>query len=75
MKPESDFDYIYPVSDCPNCGKQDVPFGTLYFQDEFGMPQAMIYCLSCHTKIEKMVLIKGYLSILEMEESGWNSEL
>ena len=74
MKSEPDLDYIYPLGDCSNCGKLNVPFGTLYYQDEFGMPETMLYCLNCHTKVEEIVP-KGYLSILELEEMGWNIEL
>lgn len=73
MKPEPDFDYIYPVADCPNCGKQDIPFGTLSFIED-GMPKTITYCLSCHTKVEGIVPT-GYMSMLELEEKGWDREL
>ena len=73
MRTEPDFDYIYPVTDCPNCGKQDVPFGTLPVIDN-GMLRTRIYCLNCHNFVEEIVP-KGYLSTLELEEGGWDIEL
>jgi len=73
MKPDPDFDYIYPVADCPNCGTTDIPFGTFSFIDD-GMLVRMMYCLNCHTKVSEVVP-KGYLSILELEEKGLDTEL
>lgn len=64
---------IYPVADCPNCGKQNIPFGTLSFIED-GMLRTTTYCLNCHNFVEK-ILPKGYLSTLELEEGGWDTEL
>ena len=73
MKPKPDLDYIYPVADCPNCRKQNVPFGNFSFIDD-GILKEMTYCLNCHTKIEE-IIPKGYLSTPELEEKGWDTEL
>jgi len=71
MKPEPDFEYTYPVADCPNC-KEELPFGTLSFIKD-GMLRTRNYCLNCHqvANIEP----KGYLSALELEEGEWDIEL
>ena len=73
MKPEPDLDYIYPVADCPNCDKRDMPFGTLSYIVN-GILKTMTYCLNCHNSVEEIVP-KGYLSMLELEDSEWNTEL
>jgi len=74
MKSEPDFDYIYPVIDCPICGKEDVPVGELGFIDD-GSLKMLRYCLNCHQPLNEMPTPKGYASILELEEEGWNTEL
>ena len=73
MKLELELDYIYPIIDCPICGKPDVPVGELSFIED-GMFKILKYCLNCH-QIVKEVIPKGYMSTLELEEEGWDIEL
>ena len=59
----------YPVVDCPLCNKKDVPVAFLYFEIK-----PIPYCLGCHCVIEKLEP-KGYVSLIDLEECEWNSEI
>lgn len=74
MKLGPDLEYIYPIIDCPICGKVGVPVGEFSFleNDSYKITK---YCLNCHQTINEMLTPKGYVSILELEEEGWDTEL
>lgn len=73
MRPESDLEYRYPVADCPLCGEKDVPFGVIYFVDG-GIRGTYQYCLSCN-HISGEIKVKGYVSYLDLEDLGWETNL
>ena len=73
LKPEPDFEYVYPIIDCPICGEINVPVSQLHLIND-GLPKTINYCLKCHQVIEELKP-KGYVSMLELEEIGWDSEL
>ena len=72
MKPEPDSEYYYPIADCTTCGAKDVPFNITWLPDSGGYRQ-LTYCLNCHQGDPKN--IKGYVSLIELEEMEWDSEL
>lgn len=70
MKPEGQ----YPVGDCFACGAKDIPFGVLLIKIEGGEYSALTYCLKCHQPV-KNLKAKGYVSLQDLEDAGWASEL
>ena len=74
LKDKPDFEYIYPIADCTECG-QERPFGILCgpIDDSLLCPY---YCLGCKT-IVPSPKAKGYVSLLELGESEeeWYLEL
>ena len=73
MKSEPDDEHIYPIADCTKCEAKEVPFSTVWLPYEDGYKK-ITYCLNCHDG-EEMENIKGYISLLELEEAEWVSEL
>lgn len=65
---EQDMEHCYPIIDCPECGAVDVPVGYL------NSIRAEPYTLCCHTILEN-IKPKGYVSLLDLEESYWNEQL
>jgi len=74
MKPEPDDEYIYPIADCTRCGAKEVPFNTVWWSSLDGELVKLTYCLNCQQG-EEMVNIKGYVSLLELEDLEWDTEL
>ena len=68
--PERDEFYCYPVGDCTTCGAVGVPFA------EIALPNytQLKYCLSCHSG-SKPNPVKGYVSLLDLEEFEWDVEV
>ena len=67
---EQDYEHPFPVADCPTCSKKDVPFG---FSGPFivdGTPICYYYCLNCGATPIGDLVIKGYVSMLDLEEAG-----
>ena len=71
LKPTSDDEYYYPVADCTNCGKLDIPFGIFY--NPYEIADIRYYCLNCHEG--ELKNIKGYVSLIDLEDSEWDREL
>lgn len=67
MKPEQDFEYLFPVADCTSCSKL-VPFA--YTNTTIPIP----YCLNCH-QVPSKLNSKGYVSLLDLEELELSTEL
>ena len=72
MKSKPDDDHIYPIADCTKCGSKEVPFNTVWWPYEDGY-RKVTYCLNCHYGEPEN--IKGYISLLELEEMEWDTEL
>ena len=70
MKPEPDEFYYFAVGDCTTCGVKDVPFNTVVMTDRF---TPITYCLNCHEG--SVVKPKGYVSLIDLEDTEWNYEL
>ena len=71
---ERDAEHIFPVVDCPKCGMIDAPYGIscLPGGEEF---ITRWYCLNCsHSTLERPK-IKGWCSLLDLENTNWDSEL
>lgn len=74
MKSEPDFEHIYPIADCTKCGAKEVPFNAVWMPSSGGEMIKLTYCLNCQDG-EEMDNIKGYMSLLELEDLGWDTEL
>ena len=72
-QPEEDFEYRFPVGDCPLCKEKNIPFGVVNFVDD-GFPRQFRYCLSC-SQIPEELKIKGYVCYLDLEDLGWSEKL
>ena len=59
-----------PITDCPNCKRQNVPVG---FNSAYMWP--MPYCLNCHTELPRDFTIVGYVSQRDLEEMEWDTEV
>ena len=64
---------IYPVAYCPNC-KEISPFNTVTLIDVDKIKK-YLYCLNCHYSPKELLTINGYVSDIDLEESGWSTEL
>ena len=74
MKSKTDLEYIYPVSDCSSCGEKDIPFGIAGPFIAGGEVMSFKYCLNCN-QTKEIVKPKGYVSLLDLEETDLSSEL
>jgi len=72
LKQEPDDEYYYPIADCTTCGAKDVPFNTVWLLDGSNYRQ-LTYCLNCHDGEPRN--IKGYISLIDLEDSEWDTEL
>ena len=72
MKSEPDDEHIYPIADCTNCGAKEVPFNITWLHDGATLIE-VTYCLNCHWGEPEN--IKGYVSLLELEEREMDTEL
>jgi len=73
LKSQSDY-YCYPVVDCPECKETDVPYG-VFSSSNSEEYITHYYCLNCkHSTLQKPE-IKGWITLLDLEECGWDSEL
>ena len=68
LKTKSD-DNTYPVVDCPACGQQDVPCVIDWY-----VFMGKMFTLCCHELVEKPV-IKGWVSLVDLEDTGWDGEI
>ena len=58
----------YPVQKiCVYCGKEYAPISYLPTGDK--------YTLCCHHIIDKPIAVCGYVSLIDLEETDWDSEL
>ena len=72
MKPIQDEEYCFPVYDCTNCRKKNVPFNE-YWTDREPFIK-FIYCLNCLQTTE-IIKPSGYVSMIDLEEMEWDTEL
>jgi len=59
-----------PVIDCIVCGKTDVP--VFYTTIDF---RPAPYCLCCHIIIPTNFVPKGFVTMIDLEETEWDSEI
>ena len=71
---ERDTEHIFPVVDCLDCGMIDAPYGISCLPGG-GEFITRWYCLNCSHVTALRPEIKGWCSILDLEECGWESEL
>ena len=70
LKPEDSFN-IFPVMDCTSCGRANMPFGEMPFLVDYKL---VYYCLNCQVMVG-LIKPKGYVSLLDLEETGWSTEI
>ena len=58
----------FPVGDCTTCGRKRVPFAYTNTTPPIG------YCLNCHNAVEN-TKARGYVSLVDLEESEWDIEI
>ena len=73
LKPKPSDEYYYQIADCTTCGAKDVPFNIAWLSGEGGIQIRLTYCLNCHDG--ELKNIKGYVSLLNLEEEEWDTEL
>ena len=71
-KLEEDSEYYYPIADCTSCGAKDVPFNSIYMPSPSGYSK-LTYCLNCHQG--ELGKVKGYVSLIDLEDTDWSIEL
>ena len=69
LKPEYDmFKTPYPVmGKCPYCQKEYAPVSFI--------PSGDKYTLCCHHIIDRQIAVLGYVDLLALEETEWDTEL
>jgi len=68
-----DMEHIFPVCDCPKCGRPDTPFGVVSLMGE--EIKVLYYCLNCDYVTNESRLIKGWVTYLDLEECEWSEEI
>jgi len=68
LKPEQDQENIFAVIDCPECGEENIPVSYTTFL----IPT--LYTLCCNSFVEN-ISPKGYVSLLDLEETEWCDNL
>jgi hypothetical protein len=64
----------YPVVDCPAC-HAEVPYGTFTGVDETGSIKQIYFCLNCQHRITSSLSVKGWVSLLDLAMTEWDTEL
>lgn len=68
LKPNYDMEKTpYPVIHCPYCSREYAPVSYIPTGDK--------YTLCCHHIIDKKIAVLGYVSLIDLEEENWDSEL
>jgi len=68
LKPEFDLMKTpYPVISCPYCGREYAPVSYLPTGDK--------YTLCCHHIIDQKIQVLGYVTLIDLEETEWDTEL
>lgn len=57
----------YPVAHCPYCETKVAPISFI--------PDGSKFFLCCHHVIDKPIPVLGYVSLIDLEETEWDTEL
>ncbi len=68
-----DMEHMFPVCDCPKCGRADTPFGVYASSGE--EITVLYYCLNCDYVTTESKYIKGWVTLLDLEDCDWSEGL
>lgn len=66
--------HIFPVVDCPKCKLIAAPYGISVLSNGIEYITRW-YCLNCGHSVLERPDIKGWVSLVDIEEANWETEL